>query len=411
VRVHIVDPSGYTPAYDDAVSRALARAGAEVELYTSRYTYGSLAPPEGYTRREHFYRLAHGRGAAGGGRPRVRPRAARALKLAEHVPDMLRYRRLARRADVVHFQWLPVQALDAHLLPGARRPRRTADGGRERGGVRAGARARLVLTAHDVLPREPLPGQRAAQARLYGHFDAIVVHSEHGRARLTGEVGVDPARVHVIPHGALPLPDAGALPAELRGAEGPVVLFFGLLRPYKGLDVLLDAWRELEAGPAGGRAELWIAGMPRMDTAPLRASASGSVRLLARFLSEQELAAAVRRASLVVLPYREIDASGAAFTALGAGVPMLLSDAGSFPELAASGAARCTPAGDPRALARALEGLLGDPPALAAMAAAARRAGAEDGPYGWGRIAAQTLALYRSLLGERPRARGAAVAA
>ena len=59
-----------------------------------------------------------------------------------------------------------------------------------------------MITAHDVLPREPRPGQRAAQRRLYERVDAVVVHSEHGRARLLEELGVDPARVHVIPHGA-----------------------------------------------------------------------------------------------------------------------------------------------------------------------------------------------------------------
>ena len=72
-----------------------------------------------------------------------------------------------------------MQPLDVHLLP-----RRRPDS--------AGRRARkLVLTAHDVLPREPRPGQLAAQRRLYERFDAVVVHSEHGRARLL-ELGVDP---------------------------------------------------------------------------------------------------------------------------------------------------------------------------------------------------------------------------
>ena len=69
----------------------------------------------------------------------------------------------------MHFQWLTVQQLDGPLLPARPRP--------------------LVLTAHDVLPREPRPGQRAAQRRLYERFDAIVVHSEHGRARLIDELG------------------------------------------------------------------------------------------------------------------------------------------------------------------------------------------------------------------------------
>jgi hypothetical protein len=151
----------------------LGVAGAEVELVTSHFAYGPVATPDGYVRRELFYRMALG---APGGRVRM------ACKLAQHVPDMLCYRRVARDADVVHFQWLPVQYVDRHLLP-TNRP--------------------LVLTAHDVLPREPRAGQLAAQRRLYDRFDAIVVHSEHGRTRLVEELRVDRERVHVIPHGVL----------------------------------------------------------------------------------------------------------------------------------------------------------------------------------------------------------------
>jgi len=177
MRVHVVDPSAYTPPYDHALCSALGAAGADVSLYTSRFAYGPVPSPSGYRRVEHFYRAgAHLPGSSGGTQ-----RARRALKLAEHVPDMLRYRRAARAADVVHFQWLSVQQLDGHLLPRGKP---------------------LVLTAHDVLPREPRPGQREAQRRLYERFDAIVAHSAHGRSRLIEELGVDGERVHVIPHGA-----------------------------------------------------------------------------------------------------------------------------------------------------------------------------------------------------------------
>ncbi len=68
-----------------------------------------------------------------------------------------------------------------------------------------------MLTAHDVLPREPRAGQLSAQKRLYDRFDAIVVHSEHGRARLVEELGVDGERVHVIPHGVFTHLAAGDL--------------------------------------------------------------------------------------------------------------------------------------------------------------------------------------------------------
>jgi glycosyltransferase involved in cell wall biosynthesis len=366
VRVHIVDPSAYTPPYDHALCRALGAAGADVELYTSHFAHGPVARPDGYERRELFYRLA----------ARVPDaRVRRAVKLAEHVPDMLRYRRAADAADVVHFQWLTVQHLDGRLLPRGRP---------------------LVLTAHDILPREARPGQRAAQRRLYEHFDAIVVHSDHGRRRLTGELGVDGERVHVIPHGAFEHLAAVAVPdvPPPFATEQPVVLCFGLMRPYKGIDLLLEAWRGIDA------AELWVAGMPRMDISALQASAPPGVRFVPRFIGDDELPAYFRRADLVVLPYREIDQSGVLFTALAFGKPLLLSDVGGFPEVAATGAARTFPAGAAEALHDALSELLGDPAALAALGEHARAAAA--GPYSWQAIGRRTLALYESLLGEAP---------
>jgi glycosyltransferase involved in cell wall biosynthesis len=374
VRVQIVDPSAYTPPYDHALCRALGAAGADVELYTSRFVYGPVAPAEGYERRERFYRLATRVGRA---------RARRAAKLAEHVPDMLLYRRAARQADVSHFQWMTVQHLDRYLLPRGRR--------------RRGARPALVLTAHDILPREPRRGQLDAQRRLYERFDALVVHSEHGRGRLTGELAIDPARVHVIPHGVFEHLAGEAPPASvpLRKTDKPVVLCFGLMRPYKGIDLLLEAWEGIDD------AELWIAGMPRMDISPLRAAAPPNVRFVPRFITDEELPTYFRSADLVVLPYREIDQSGVLFTALAFGRPLLLSDVGGFPEIAATGAARTFPAGDVSALQGSLRELLADRSALAGMAESARALA--EGPYSWGAVAARTLALYESLLRENRR--------
>jgi glycosyltransferase involved in cell wall biosynthesis len=364
MRVHIVDPSAYTPPYDHALCSALAGAGAEVELYTSHFAHGPVAPAVGYVRRESFYRLASRVPDA---------RARRAVKLTEHVPDMLRYRHAARAAEIVHFQWLSVQHVDGWLLPANRSA--------------AGARRPLVVTAHDVLPREAHPGQREAQRRLYDRFDAVVVHSEHGRARLIEELDVDAQRVHVIPHGVFAhlandtdvgdggheattgpttgAPDATSDPPF--ATDKPVVLCFGLMRPYKGIDVLLEAWRGIES------AELWIAGAPRMDISPLLAAAPPGVRFVPRFIGDGELPAYFRRADLVVLPYREIDQSGVLFTALAFGKPLLLSDVGGFPEIAATGAARTFSAGDSDALRGGLRELLDDPDARRVLATGSSR--------------------------------------
>ena len=368
MRVHLVDPSAFTLPYDHALAAALAGAGADVELITSRFAYGDTPAPDGYEVRELFYR--HARGAPGS-------RARLAAKLVEHVPDMLRYRRaLAPAADVVHFQWLPVQAIDQWLLP--RRP--------------------TVLTAHDLLPREPRPGQARFQRRLYDAVDAVVVHSEYGRRQLVGELGVDPAKVRVIHHGAfrhLTLQERELpLPGELAAVPEPVVLFFGLLRPYKGVEVLLDAWRGIEG------AELWIVGRPRMPIEPLRERAPASVRFVPRYVSDAELPAFFRRADAVVLPYsrtERFDQSGVLATALAFGKPTVVSDVGGFGEVAAAGAARLVPPDDPGALRAAIARLLSDPQEREGLAWGALAAA--SGPYSWQEAAAQTLALYRELVG------------
>jgi glycosyltransferase involved in cell wall biosynthesis len=364
VRVDVVDPSAYTPPYDHALCAALARAGTDVRLQTSRFGYGPVPAATAYERVERFYRRL----------PAVGSRARFAAKLAQHVPDMLAYRRAAAAADVVHFQWLTVQPVDVHLLPRSRP---------------------VVLTAHDVLPREPRRGQLAAQRRLYERVDAVVVHSEHGRARLVDVLGIDERKVAVIAHGAFThlrdVPGERPLPAELATVDKPVVLFFGLLRPYKGLDVLLDAWRAARDLDA----ELWIVGMPRMDIAPLRAAAPAGVRWVPRFVADNEVAAYFRRADLVVLPYREIDQSGVLFTALAFGAPLVLSAVGGFPEVAADGAAALVAPGDADALAAELRRLLADDGARAALAAGARAAAA--GRYSWDAIAGEHLALYHTL--------------
>jgi len=367
MHVHIVDPSAFTPPYDHALSAALAGAGADVELITSRFGYGAVPEPDGYAVRQLFYRRAMG---APGSPARL------ASKLVEHVPDMLRYRRtVAPGADVVHFQWLAVQAVDRWLLPD--RP--------------------IVLTAHDLLPREPRPAQAWAQRRLYGAVDAVVAHSGYGRDLLVRRLGIEEAKVRVIHHGAfwhltlqeheVPLSD------ELRMVRDPVVLFFGLLRPYKGVETLLQAWRGVEG------AELWIVGRPRMPLDPLRAAAPPGVRFIPRFVSDTELPAFFRRADVVALPYsrtERLDWSGVLATALAFGKPTVVSNVGGLAEVASAGAARLVPPDDPEALRAAIAALLVDPQEREGLARAALTAA--KGAYSWETAARETLALYRELV-------------
>jgi glycosyltransferase involved in cell wall biosynthesis len=361
LNVHIVDPSAFAPPYDHELCSALARAGADVELHTSRFSYGPVPDGGDYRVYRSFYRL----------QPARRVRARRLAKLAQHGPDMLAYRRRARRPDVVHLQWLPLEPVDVTLLP-----RHTP----------------LVFTAHEVLPRTGARSAIAARRRLYERVDAVVVHTEQGRERLIGELGVDPAKVELIPHGAFQyltrLPDERPLPAELAAVEKPVVLSLGVWRPYHGLDLLLEAWRGIEG------AELWLAGLPRMPLDELRRSAPPGVRFIPRFITDPELPAFFRRADLCVFPYRAIEASGSLFSALAFGRPVLTTAVGGFLDAARDGALAVAPP-EPAALHEALVRLLGDADERDRLAAGARAAA--QGVYSWDRIAERTLALYERI--------------
>lgn len=359
----MIDPAAYTPPYDHALCAPLAARGERVELVTSRFRHGERPAPEGYELAEHFHRL--------GG-----PLPVRAL---QHPLDMLRLRRLAP-ADVTHFQWFPMQAVDRRLLP----------------------KGPLVMTAHDVIPREPRPGQLGALRALYARQDAIVVHSDHGRRVLTEELKVPEDRVHVIPHGVFDyltrVANPQPLPPEFAAVERPVVLQFGLMRPYKGIDLMIEAFAAVALEID---AELWIVGMPRMPMEPLHDLAAargiaGRIRFVERFVGDAELGAYFRRADVVALPYRQIDQSGVLFTALAFEKPLLVTRVGGFGELAdAHGAALAVPPADATALTAGLARLLTDKRERDRLSAAA--AALAHGEFSWTDIARRTADLYAAL--------------
>jgi glycosyltransferase involved in cell wall biosynthesis len=348
MRVTIADPPAFTPPYDHQLAAALSRAGADVELVTSRFRFGEAPRPEGYRRSERFYPVS--------ARLFRRSPLRIPLKAIEHVPGTLEL--LRRRADVLHVQWLAAPELDARLF----RPRVAS-----------------VFTAHDLLPRRTLR-KRELWRRLLGRFDRVIVHSEHGR-RALADLGVDAC---VIPHPVF----ASEAP---RADDGRTLLCFGIIRPYKGLADAVAAVRQVDG------ARLLVAGDPLEPVDGYRAAAAGRAEWRLGYLSEAEVQRAFSEATLALFPYRpELDQSGALMQALGAGVPAVAYDVGGIGEpVRRFGAGRVVPAGDVDAFAAAIRQLLDDEGALEAARAGARRARAE---LTWDAAARAHLDLYEEVL-------------
>jgi glycosyltransferase involved in cell wall biosynthesis len=351
MRVVLADPPAYTPFYDHPLAAALARAGADVELVTSPFRFGEVAEEDGYLRRELFYPLSS--------RLFGRSRARLPLKLLEHPVGMELLRR--RPADVLHLQWLALPQLDRFLL----RPRVPA-----------------VFTAHDLLPRRTA-GKRALWRSLFGRFARVVVHSHRGRETLEG-LGVASEKLRVIP---LPVFRRDVV----RRDDGRTVLFFGVIRPYRGLG---DAVEAIARVP---EARLVVAGDPVEPVDRHRERADERVEWRLGYLPEEEVDRAHAEATVAVFPYRpEIDQSGSMLRALGSGVPAVVYDVGGLAEpVERFGAGRVVPAGDVAGLAGALRELLDNPDALAEAREGTERARAE---LTWEASAEAHLEVYRGLV-------------
>jgi glycosyltransferase involved in cell wall biosynthesis len=349
MRVVVADPPAYTPPYDRSLCGALARAGAEVELVTSRFRFGAVAEPEGYEVREWFYPLSS---RMGGTRLRL------ALKAVEHPLGMARF--ALTKADVIHMQWLGAPELDRWLF----RPRSPA-----------------VLTAHDIIPRRTL-SKTAMWRALFERFERVVVHSERGHGQLV-DFGLPAKKVRVIPH--------PVFRSEVdRRDDGRTALCLGLIRPYKGTEDAVEAVLRVED------ARLLVVGDPRVPLDGLMQTAGDRAEWRLGYLPDAELRRALSEATVGLFPYRdEIDLSGALLQVLGAGVPAIVYDIGGLGELVDRfGAGSVVPAGDDRAMSDALRRLLDDDDALAAARRGAERARDE---LTWDASAAAHLELYREL--------------
>ena len=351
---------------------ALSRIGHEVTLYgrPPRALDETLGTA---TLEKLFYQLAESRAGLG------LPGAARlGLKGVDHVWSMLRLLRALRRRrpDVIHFQWLPLPLLDARLLGRFREV------------------APVVLTVHDTDPFNGAASagiQRRGVQRCFQSVDRLIVHTEQGRRRLAA-LDVAPEAIDVLPHGML----VEAQPRAPDPMDGVLTfLLFGKIRPYKGADVLIDAFAALpEAVRAGCR--LRIVGKPYMDIAPLHDAARRAgvaVEWQTDFVPDSAIAGLFGPGVVAMFPYREIEASGVLFLALAHGRPIIASSLGAFAELLVDGAhGRLAPPGQLAPLTAAMREMAEDR-GFAARAAAAVAELARGIPD-WEEIARRTVSTY-----------------
>jgi glycosyltransferase involved in cell wall biosynthesis len=241
---------------------------------------------------------------------------------------------------------------------------------------------------------------------VFGAFQIMFFHGEATADRFRRLFGEPSAEVRIIPHGNQALitevADGGG---DLRNRYGippdrQVVLFFGGLRPSKGLPDLIDAFaiarREIDAS-------LLIVGFPTTAFNPedliaraRRLGIAEDVDIDARYLPLKDVGPLIRTGAVVVLPYRSATASGVLQVAYAFGRPVIVTDVGDLPSSVEPGETGVVvPVGDVEQFARAMVKMLSEPSDLARMGAAARLAATEQ--FSWGPIASEVVDAYEGL--------------
>lgn len=379
--IWIIDPISYTGmAYSDVGQMvALQDLGAKPLLVGS--DSWMLAP-------EIVPRIAVFRGTHGP-RSRLRKGAAYVVSLARLL---MRIRR--SRPDVVHWQFTELPIADVLTMLAIR-----------------GLGIPQVYTAHELLPWSARRHHRWLFSRLYGVVDATVVHNEDQRAEIIRRFSVDSAKVHVAPLGdyalfATPeLPQAQARAQLGLSVDAPIALFFGTIRPSKGLEVLLGAWAIV--APNIPEALLLVVGKPYkgLDSSQTMAQIQtlgieGSVWTRFEQVNPDDTNLYYGAADVVVLPYHEIGTSGVLRYAYNSARPVIATSVGEHgARIVAGQTGHLVPAGNPSALADVLVKALADRPTLRSMGEDARAYAAAN--FKWVDPAREMLRIYEDLRRDR----------
>lgn len=349
MKVALIDPSLFTWPYDHALAEGLKENGHEVILYTKH-----LAPNEQGKKDPYISELFYP-GFQSKMMKRLPHKIFLGLKGMSHILSMthLWFVLKNQKPDVIHFQWTPLAVIDQFFIPLFRKI------------------APTVLTVHDSSPFNNNPSarlQRVGAIKIMGIFDHLIVHTAKARNALSG-YGLQEQKITQVPHGildALPQEDhVTPAPPEMTTNGKINLLLFGQVKPYKGTDVLIKALAKI---PPAIRAKcmLQVVGKPQMDMTTLFSLASdlgveNSIRWDLRFVDEDEIPGIFSASDVMVMPYREIDASGVLMVALSMGTPIVASKIGLFAELLENDVhGYLTPVDDENSLAEALSKLIED---------------------------------------------------
>ncbi len=258
-------------------------------------------------------------------------------------------------------------------------------------------RPNTVVTVHNVVSHETSFATKHILLAIYRLADQLIVHAQQNKNELTQKFRIPKNKIHVIPHGNyLFAQELGSAKTEEVQKDRFELLFFGYIRAYKGLDLLLKSLKKVtEKNP---NILLNIVGKPHEDFgkyAQLIESLNLKpfINLRLDYVPFEEVQHYFSRSDVVVLPYKRISQSGVIFMAYAFAKPVIATKIGGIPEVVEDGKSGILiPPKNEQALTEAILKLMNNTALVRQMGAYAQELSRSK--YSWQAIAKKTWDLY-----------------
>jgi glycosyltransferase involved in cell wall biosynthesis len=296
---------------------------------------------------------------------------------------------LSAKGDIIHIQWgIPIfsPVFFAILLISKLRKKK------------------IIATAHNVLPHEHSKMDKILTKLVFYLVDVFIVHSTKNIGEMHDTLGIPKEKIIRIPHGILKsFKDGMVTQKDAREKlklplDGKIILFFGNIREYKGLDAMLEAFsyviKEMENVLLVIAGSTWVK-WEKYEELIEKNNLNKNIKLFLEFIPSDKAKYFYYASDLVVLPYREfMSQSGAGAVALAFEKPLIVTDVGGLPELVKDKNFVVEP-NNPRELAEKILLVLSDDELLKKLSEDSRDLAEE---YSWDKIAEKTVGLYRCVI-------------
>jgi D-inositol-3-phosphate glycosyltransferase len=384
--IMVIDACQFSANYNYCLLDALAKRGEQIFYATTKFAHGHIPSPPAVTVLRCFFYLARLAGMVTSSGP-VR-RLLRALEYPLNICVLMTHI-LVRRIKVIHFMWVVSPRLDYWII------RLLQLMGRH-----------VVYTAHNPFPHEQKPADVRMYSRIYQTVDRVIALTGYTRNEILAHCSVHAEKISVIPHG-----DYGALfsrygcnkdlAQDIRQKAGDrkIIAFLGHIRPYKGLEVLVDAFQLIKQRMPDSfflvAGSVLVGDNKNWEEKLAESCEPDDLWVDIRFVPVEDVKAYLSVIDLLVQPYISASQSGNTVMAYAAGVPVISTDVGGLGEMTEDGETGYVVAPrDPQAIADAVvKCFYGDN--YQKMSRLARESA--EGKYSWKKIAGQTSDVYQHL--------------